>query len=43
MRSLKHFDFKSLKKGFKIGMKFVTKAYCTKAFWLLCAFITNLF
>lgn len=26
------FDFKSLKKGFAIGMKFVAKAYATKTF-----------
>lgn len=36
-----HFDFESLKKGFAIGMKFVIKAYTTKAFWLLCAFIAS--
>ena len=37
-----NFDFKSLKKGFVIGIKFVTKAYATKAFWLLCTWVITL-
>lgn len=37
-----NFDFKSLKKGFAIGMRFVLKAYATKVFWLLCTFSTTL-